>query len=184
MRCPYPTMSPEEILAIPVGLVAADAAHIYHWTTAAHRELAHACLHRWGFRYVHDFVWCKTTRAGKPQIGGGHFGRHAHESCLFGVRGRAPALVHNIPTWFQAPRGRHSAKPERIFEVAQELSPGPRIDIFARLPRDGWMTWGNDAAVISPIVAAEYEPDADLEVLDEETPEPEPQMGLFEAAGV
>lgn len=70
--------------------------------------------------------------------------RHAHELCLFGVRGKAPAAVHNLSTVIFAPRGKHSAKPEELQDRAELLSPRPRLELFARRPRAGWVTWGNE----------------------------------------
>jgi N6-adenosine-specific RNA methylase IME4 len=164
MRCPYPPMTDDEILAMPVASVAADACHLYLWTTAAHRELAHACVRKWGFVFKHDFTWIKLARRGRrpppfwapeltaagvfPKIGGGHWGRHAHESCLFAVRNGTPrnAGAGNIPTWFAAPVGEHSEKPATIYQIAEHLSPGPRLDIFARARRPGWDAYGNEVA--------------------------------------
>jgi N6-adenosine-specific RNA methylase IME4 len=46
-----------------------------------------------------------------------------------------------------AQRGRiiHSAKPDRLYEIAERISPGPRIELFARRRRAGWEAWGNQA---------------------------------------
>jgi N6-adenosine-specific RNA methylase IME4 len=155
-------MSAEEILAMPVGSISSDRSHLYLWTTASHRELAQECVRRWGFEYKHDFVWVKTAEKPRkrppfwpdwlwtlkvaPKIGGGHWGRHAHESCLFAVRNGAPRNrgAGNIPTWFAAPPARHSEKPATIYSIAERMSPGPRIDIFARTRREGWAVFGNE----------------------------------------
>src|SRR5262249_14932574 len=44
----YPLMTLEEIKALPVKEVAADAAHLYLWTTNAFMEEAHDVVRAWG----------------------------------------------------------------------------------------------------------------------------------------
>jgi len=138
------TMSDAEILGLDVEGLAAATAHLFLWVTAAHLELGLACVRRWGFVFKHEIVWCKVDGKLAPRLGGGSYGRHAHETCLFAARGRnASALVHDVPTWFVAPRLEHSAKPDKIHEIAEAMSPGPRVELFARRERRGWKAWGN-----------------------------------------
>jgi MT-A70 len=43
-------------------------------------------------------------------------------------------------------KGKHSAKPDFYREMIERMTPGlPRIELFARTSREGWMTWGNQA---------------------------------------
>ena len=93
-------------------------------------------------RYVQAMDGKTAVVGGRLQLGLGHYGRHAHELAIFAVRGRAPALRHDLATAFLAPRGQHSAKPPRLHEVAELLSPGPRLELFARQNRPGWTCWG------------------------------------------
>lgn len=44
--------------------------------------------------------------------------------------------------WFQWPRGKHSAKPEAFMDMVEQVSPSPRLEMFARRNRLGWATWG------------------------------------------
>lgn len=48
-------------------------------------------------------------------------------------------------TWYQAPRGRHSAKPELFRDLIEQMSHGPYLELFARSNRLGWDTWGDEA---------------------------------------
>ena len=48
-------------------------------------------------------------------------------------------------TWYEAPRGEHSAKPDLFMDLIERMSPAPRIELFARRQRLGWDTWGNEA---------------------------------------
>ena len=79
-------------------------------------------------------------------MGLGHYFRHAHELVVFAVRGRARALRHDLLSAFAAPRGRHSAKPPRLHELAELLSPAPRLELYARQTRPGWTCWGDQCS--------------------------------------
>jgi N6-adenosine-specific RNA methylase IME4 len=44
---------------------------------------------------------------------------------------------------FEAPRGRHSEKPECVYELIERLFPTvPKLEMFARGQREGWTAWG------------------------------------------
>lgn len=144
------TLSNEEILALPVDTISGEKSHLYLWTTDAHLEVALACMRRWSYTFKRTFVWVKTTIDGEGlKMGGGHYLRGAHELCLFGVRDQT-GIVRDVPTVFFAPHPRnaegkiiHSAKPPNVHEIAERISPAPRLELFAREPRDGWTGWGN-----------------------------------------
>lgn len=40
--------------------------------------------------------------------------------------------------WFAWPRTEHSAKPEAFLDLVEQVSPGPRLEVFARRARFGW----------------------------------------------
>ena len=48
-------------------------------------------------------------------------------------------------TWYQAPRRSHSEKPDLFMDMIEQMSPGPYLELFARNPRLGWASWGNQA---------------------------------------
>ncbi len=57
-----------------------------------------------------------------------------------------PSFLDTAPgTWYEAPRGEHSAKPDLFLDLIERMSPAPRIEMFARRQRLGWDTWGNEA---------------------------------------
>jgi N6-adenosine-specific RNA methylase IME4 len=136
----YGLMSIEALkaLALPLQQIAEANSHLYLWTTNSFLEEAFVLMRAWGWAY-------KTTRTWvKPQIGMGHYYRNNTEHVLFGVRGRLPAGVRNLPTAFTAPRSHHSAKPETFYRDVQLMSPGAYIELFARQERAGWTTLGNE----------------------------------------
>ncbi len=44
----------------------------------------------------------------------------------------------------QGPSGVHSAKPDEFYELVEEASPGPYLELFARRTREGWTTLGTE----------------------------------------
>lgn len=145
----YPTMTVEEISALPVGDLAAPDAHLYLWTTNGYLPRAFAVLQAWGFAYSTTLVWCKTP------FGGGGLGgawRITTEFLLFARRGSLPARGYHIGTWFHDKRAyddrgkpRHSSKPPNWQDRVEQVSPGPYLELFARSQRLGWDSWGNEA---------------------------------------
>ncbi len=83
-------------------------------------------------------------------IGTGSYLRNSTEHLIFATRGRAPAAVRDLPTSFIAPRGEHSVKPDIVYDWAERLMPDvPRLELFGRRLRAGWVTYGDDPAVAS-----------------------------------
>ena len=116
----------------------AKNAHLWLWVTANFLEDGIFVLKALGFRYVSFAVWVK------PSIGIGQYIRLRHEPILFGVRGRLHTQDHGVDSVIEAARGRHSEKPEEAYRRIERVSPGPRLEMFARTPRAGWDVWGNE----------------------------------------
>jgi N6-adenosine-specific RNA methylase IME4 len=138
----YPTMSVEEIAALPVSDLAQPSAHLYLWTTQRYLLDAHRIAQWWGFTVSKSLTWCK------PPTGfalGGTYGS-ASEFVLFARRGSLKAKTKIPRDWFEWPRaGGHSAKPEAFLDMVEQVSPGPYCELFARRDRLGWDTWGNES---------------------------------------
>lgn len=156
---PYPTMSVTQIMALPVASVAAQAAHLYLWTTNGYLRSAFAVARSWGFRYSTMLVWTKNPMGGG--LGSDAYGIST-EFCLFCRRGKLPALRRFGTTWFNWKRPydergkpKHSAKPPEFFAMVDQVSPGPFLEMFAREQRLGWDAWGNEVnGVTLPLEAA------------------------------
>lgn len=144
---PYGAMTEAEILAMPIPALAAPSAHVYLWTTDAHLHTACAALFNWGLNIASTLVWRKVDASGRPRLGGGHYLRHAHETCILGVRGSLKALSRDVPSIFDAPRGAHSEKPAEAYAVAARVSPGPRLALFERQQRPGWVCYGDELGI-------------------------------------
>lgn len=138
---PYETMTLGEMVALPVLDYAEDDCHLWLWATNAFMEDAHRLQRAWGFRPITIITWCK------PAPGLGHYVRNNTEHLLLGQRGRpTPPESKPMATWYEWPRGAHSVKPEGSYALIEQVSQGPRLELFARgQPRLGWETWGNEA---------------------------------------
>ena len=101
-------------------------------------------MESWGFKYLAPVTWIKPS-------GPGNYFSHRTQTILFGYFRRCYfPLRRYAPTEFRANPGRHSQKPEESYTLIESVSPGPRLELFARpvtplLPkRAGWHVWGNE----------------------------------------
>ena len=133
----YETMTIDAIADLPIAQLAADEAHLHLWTTNAFLFEAERVIKAWGFAYKSCLVWIK------PQIGNGNYWRVSHEFLLLGVRGNLTFPDRTQQSWLFADRGRHSAKPSVFRKLIEKVSPGPRLELFARSQAEGWTTWGD-----------------------------------------
>ena len=133
----YGTMPVEEIAALPVPQLASEECHLHLWTTEGFLEEGIALLKGWGFERKSGFVWVK------PQLGIGNYWRVSHEFMLLGVKGGKTFPPSDIKSWIHHDRTEHSAKPEEVRRLIEKVSPGPRLELFARNCVPGWTVWGN-----------------------------------------
>lgn len=135
----YATLTIEQLCELPVEERAADESHLYLWTTNGFLREAFTVMDAWGFSYRTALTWVK------PQIGMGNYFRSSTEHVLFGIRGGLRTRDRSLRNWFEAPRRKHSAKPDRFFDLVEVASPGPYLEMFARRRRLGWEGWGDEA---------------------------------------
>jgi N6-adenosine-specific RNA methylase IME4 len=145
----YPTMSLDEIAALPVRDLADRSAHLYLWTINAYVEETYEIARLWGFKDSTLLTWCKHPNG----IGLGGTYSLTTEFCLFARRGVCPAAERIDSTWWLWKRGAHSAKPEPFLDMVERVSPPPRVELFARRDRLGWDTWGNESLGTAGMVA-------------------------------
>ena len=141
----YPTMSDEELMAMEVP--AANDCLLLMWATSPLLPRQLKVMQAWGFNYRTCAVWVKD----RP--GMGKYWRQQHELLLLGTKGApgTPLPEDRLPSVLNAPRAEHSRKPDEAHGMVQRMFPHltARLELFARRPRDGWTTWGNDQAVQS-----------------------------------
>lgn len=138
-RTPYPTMSIDEIAALPVAALAHAHAVLWLWTTNAHHEHAYGIARAWGFEPRTTLTWVKD------RMGVGDWLRGQTEHCLMAVRGRPVVTLTNQTTALVAPLREHSRKPDEFYTLVEALCPGSKVELFAREARPGWQRWGAEA---------------------------------------
>ena len=143
----YPLMKTDDIITLMREVIFGygvdeEGSHMYIWVTNNFLEDGLRVMRELGWRYVTMRTWAKD------RIGLGYYWRGQTEHVLFGVRGKLPALVRTESTLVGkgiVKRGRHSAKPKVFYDEIERVSPGPRLEMFARAPRKGWTVWGNQS---------------------------------------
>lgn len=153
----YPTIrSRADILRVMVTSPhwrPAESAHLWLWATTTHLADGMWLMDALGFRYVTAGAWVKTTLLGTITTGMGQYMRHSWEPILFGVRGpdarKLSPAGHGykdvIETPVAARRRGHSEKPAEMYRLIESVSLGtPRLEMFARAPREGWDVIGNE----------------------------------------
>jgi N6-adenosine-specific RNA methylase IME4 len=138
----YPTSPLKAIKARDVPSICADDCVLFLWATAPMLPQALEVMDAWGFNYVSNFVWVKD------KAGTGYWSRNQHEHLLIGTKGNLPAPLEGTQ-WrsvIEAKRGKHSEKPETVYDLIESYYPGlPKIELNARKAREGWDRWGNEA---------------------------------------
>jgi len=146
----YATMSFEDIAALPVSSIATNPAHLYLWVPNALLPFGLSTMRAWGFEYKSNIIWHKIRKdGGSDGRGVGFYFRNVTEILLFGVRGknaRTLAPGRSQVNLLATQKREHSRKPDEIYPIIEGCSPGPRLELFARGTRPGWVSWGNEAA--------------------------------------
>lgn len=144
----YPTMTTQEIAALPVGALAAPTSHLYLWVPNALLAEGLEVMRAWGFAYKTNIVWCKVRKDGQPDGRGvGFYFRNVTELVLFGVRGKDCRTLppgRRQVNLLAARKREHSRKPDELYDVIEACSSGPFLELFARHARTGWVQWGDE----------------------------------------
>jgi N6-adenosine-specific RNA methylase IME4 len=166
---PYPTMTVEEMAALPVQAIAAKHSLLAMWTIGSHLDVAHDLAAGWGFdTFVTDlFYWAKQRLADadqvdlftddipEPKIGMGRHSRKQVEPCYLFARGRGlPVQAHDVRQLIIAPPTVHSRKPAEQYTRLERLyGDVRRLELFARNTREGWDSWGNEVGKFGEVTA-------------------------------
>lgn len=145
----YETMKLDEIASLPVASAIEETAHLYLWVPNALMPEGIEVLKAWGFEYKTNIIWHKIRKDGGPDGRGvGFYFRNVTEMILFGVRGKNARTLQpgrsqvNI---IRSQKQEHSRKPDELYDIIEQCSPGPYLEMFARGVRPGWTSWGDQA---------------------------------------
>ncbi|MFT5326007.1 MAG: N6-adenosine-specific RNA methylase IME4 [Planctomycetaceae bacterium] len=150
----YPTLKLDDVKAIPVHVAAAEKSHLYLWVPNALLAEGLAVMEAWGFTYKSNLVWHKVRKDGEPDGRGvGFYFRNTTELILFGVRGSMRTLApgRRQVNIIKSRKREHSRKPDELYQVIEDCSPGPYLELFARGAfSPNWNVWGNQADGYQP----------------------------------
>jgi N6-adenosine-specific RNA methylase IME4 len=140
----YPTLTFEEICALPVADIAHEDAVLFLWATSPKLPECLDVVRAWGFTHRTGMAWVKD------KIGMGFHVRERHEILLIAKRGELPPPPPEArpDSVVQAPRLEHSAKPAVFYDLIDQMYPAVRkVELFGRAPeqRELWTVWGNQA---------------------------------------
>lgn len=140
----YDTMPLDQIMAMPVEVLAARDCLLWLWAVGPMLPQALAVLDAWGFSYCTSGHWVKQTKNGKQTFGTGYVLRNAGEPFLIAKR-RSPKTTKSTRNTIFGLARDHSRKPEECYVAAEKLMPdAKRLDLFSRQERAGWSNWGRE----------------------------------------
>lgn len=154
----YPSMSIDDMKALPVRQVAAKNCALFMWGIGSHIPAMLEIGNEWGFTFKTDvFYWLKqrmfdaanqldwiTGDIEEPPISMGYWSRKQVEPVFLFTRGSPPRLSSSVRQVIVSPRREHSRKPEEQYEKIEALCGGPYLEMFSRSEREGWDSWGNE----------------------------------------
>lgn len=161
----YDVQTVEDIIRFPLPTLDKNCI-LFLWRVSSQVEEAYQVMRAWGFKPKTEIVWVKTPKNGgethldegmttELHMGMGHTTRGAHETCIVGTRGKVHVADRGVRSVFFAPVGEHSVKPDAFFSLVERLFPVDleqphHVELFARKPRRGWLSYGNELTVHAP----------------------------------
>ena len=151
----YPTLTFEELKALPVKDIACDDCLLFLWAVSPSLDIAIDLGKEWSFKYITiAFVWDKI------RCNVGHYTLSQCEIVLLFKKGKRPVPrgTANERQYIREMRGEHSRKPIKVKEAINRMFPTQqKIELFAR-PKDqtemlikqseelnrNWDLWGNE----------------------------------------
>lgn len=144
----YPTMNIDEICKLPINSISADDCVLFLWATFPLLQEALDVIKAYGFCYkTIGFNFIKTNKVATDTLffGMGNWTRSNSEICLLATKGSPKRISASIHSVIMSPIEAHSKKPDIIrTKIVQLMGDLPRIEIFGRIPVDGWDVIGNE----------------------------------------
>lgn len=112
---------------------------MFMWATNPLLKDALKVMDAWGYEYKTNMAWIKDKAPGM-----GWFTKSKHELLLIGTRGNTPHPKERPDSYFEAIRTVHSRKPQVVYEIIEAMYDGAKLEMFCRVPREGWVAHGNE----------------------------------------
>ena len=149
---PYRTMSIEQIKHFELELYAEVGCHVYMWFPNSKMPIFHDILKALNVNFHLICPWVKPSG-----IAPCFAYKFATEFCVLGFYGKPMQKFIGAGklNWVKAlpERDNHSAKPDEFYELIREMSPEPRIDIFARKRHFGFDAYGDQVEPLQQVLA-------------------------------
>lgn len=141
----YNVMMLKDICELPVRDIADTECWLFLWAITSMIPQAYEVMDAWGFSNSGiAFTWAKLNASGEGYFMGlGQTTRKNTEICLLGRRGKPARNSAKVRELIVSPIREHSRKPEEQYKRIEEFCDGPRIELFSRSRRPGWIVWGN-----------------------------------------
>ena len=119
----YPTMSIEELCALPVKEIADKDCILFLWATFPQLKEALQLIKAWGFTYKSvAFVWLKQNRKSPTWFYGlGFWTRGNAEICLLATKGHPKRQSNKVHQFIISPVEQHSKKPDETRDRIVQL---------------------------------------------------------------
>jgi N6-adenosine-specific RNA methylase IME4 len=142
----YKTEEVDKIKNLPVGELTPDDAALYMWAVDWCLQDALDLIAHYGFKHITTaFTWAKLNPSGEGwHMGQGYWTRANPEICLFATKGNPKRLYADVEQLIVAPVMEHSRKPDAWLDRIERLTEGDYLELQARRPRKGWVSWGDE----------------------------------------
>lgn len=142
----YKTEEVDKIKQLPVEALAADRCAMGMWMVDWCPQDALDLIAHYGFKHITTlFTWVKQNPSGEGfHMGQGYWSRANPEQCYFATRGNPKRLFADVQQLIVSPVMEHSRKPDEQYPRIERLVEGPYLELQARRPRDGWLSWGDE----------------------------------------
>lgn len=138
---PYPEVPLDDLKAFGIGDKAAEDCFLWLWTTNSFLRDAFDVCTAWGFEPRTILTWDKVS------MGIGVWLRGRTEHCILATIGAPAIKLKNETTLLVEKRRQHSRKPDSFYKMVERMCPavnGERLDVFSRVKRKGWISYGNE----------------------------------------
>lgn len=127
---------------LPLKDIASDDSLLFMWCSGPTLKQAIELMTAWGWSYrTTGFIWKKN------KINPSWYVNSEVEMVIVGKRGKIPHPrgCRKQRQVVEAPRGKHSAKPEEVQDRIDKMFPTQnKLELFARRHRKGWTCEGNE----------------------------------------
>ena len=119
---------------------AADDCYLFLWTTSANLPVALKLIESLGWKYAFPMTWHKSSGHKHPNRP-----TYTGEYIIVATQG-SPQFTdtRGFQTVFYATQGKHSEKPDEFYQMIKRATAGPRLELHARRPHDGFVPYGDE----------------------------------------